>query len=346
MKLPFISAVIILLCLLLGHSLSIYGNLGDSIAHNTHYKAAYAELLEMLQDKKELSFKRAVFITEDAYYNGSLSYEDYCTELNRIEEKLQVFIEKKGIKRFKTAPNYAIWSYMTEPSGLNDSITCTYDFEDFMGQQDWTKMFVTKLMNTKSGNCHSLPYYYKILAEEMDAEAHLALGPNHVYIKHIDKDGKWINLELTNGNFSSDGWLITSMDISLEAIKSNIYMHPLSDKESIALCLFDLALTYRIRNGYDDFVLQCCNTALQYFPNCITAMMEKSNALTSMCQQHIDAGGSKTDFLYTSMSHHYMQLQQHISELGYREMSKEAYSQWLQSVEEEKQKLVNNISNN
>jgi hypothetical protein len=32
-----------------------------------------------------------------------------------------------------------------------------YDFEDAIGRNDWTKMFVSKLLEEHNGNCHSLP---------------------------------------------------------------------------------------------------------------------------------------------------------------------------------------------
>ncbi|MCW5921846.1 MAG: hypothetical protein KIS77_05840 [Saprospiraceae bacterium] len=34
-----------------------------------------------------------------------------------------------------------------------------YDFEDPWGKQDWSKQFVTKLMGSGKGQCHSMPLY-------------------------------------------------------------------------------------------------------------------------------------------------------------------------------------------
>ncbi|MFM7856963.1 MAG: hypothetical protein ACKO96_34825, partial [Flammeovirgaceae bacterium] len=47
----------------------------------------------------------------------------------------------------------------------------TYDFEDFWGREDLRKTFVSKLMKTGTGNCHSLPLLFLILAEEVGVEA-------------------------------------------------------------------------------------------------------------------------------------------------------------------------------
>lgn len=69
---------------------------------------------------------------------------------------------------------------------------------------------MSKLLDTQKGNCNSMPYLYKILAEELGVDANLALAPNHVYIKHNIKSLGWYNTELTSGIFPQEtlpiGW--------------------------------------------------------------------------------------------------------------------------------------------
>ena len=142
----------------------------------------------------------------------------------------------------------------------------TYDFEDIYGRLDWTKMFVTKLMQTNTGQCHSMPLLYLILAEELQIEAYLAFSPEHSYIKLQDNTGSWVNLELTNGYYTTDLWLLSSGLVKSEAISSGIYMTPLSKEETIAQCLVDLAQGYIKKYGGDRFVLQCVERALEYDP--------------------------------------------------------------------------------
>jgi hypothetical protein len=111
-----------------------------------------------------------------------------------------------------------------------------------------------------------MPYLYKILAEELGETANLALAPNHVYIKHQIKSDGWYNTELTSGMFPQDSWLMASGYIHLDAIKNGVFMKALNDKESLALCLFDLAQAYN-RNfpGNDgEFVLKVVNRAMRF----------------------------------------------------------------------------------
>lgn len=41
--------------------------------------------------------------------------------------------------------------------------------------------------------------YYKVLAEAIGAEAHIAFAPQHLFIRHRDErdPAKWVNVELT-----------------------------------------------------------------------------------------------------------------------------------------------------
>ncbi|MBP6456001.1 MAG: hypothetical protein KA275_04655 [Chitinophagaceae bacterium] len=298
----------------------------------------------MLNGKKNINFKRAVFLTENAFHNGKLDYTVFCNEISTTGQQLKTLIKQKGFEKFKTAGNWAVFTFMQDSLPINNFKPYTYDFTDFMGDKDWTKMFVIKLMKTKSGNCHSLPAYYKILCEEIGAKASLALAPNHLYIKHIDEKGQWINVELTNGGFPRDQWIIKEMAISVEAIKNEVYMKPLSAKESIALCMFDLANAYQFQFGYDSVVLKMVNIALLYFPKCIPLIQTKAN-----CYQTLGiAEKEKKNMNLPLAKKYYLSYQEciaKINEVGYREEAPEHYEEWVKEVESEKQKRAITTNN-
>ena len=292
----------------------------------------------MLNGEKIIDFKRAVFLTENAYSNGKLDYKVFCDGITVTAQQLKTLIKQRGLSNYKTAGNWAVFSYMIDSLPINNFKPLTYDFEDFMGDKDWTKMFVTKLIKTKSGNCHSLPYYYKILCEEIGAKASLALAPNHVYIKHIDEKGQWSNIELTNGGFPRDQWIIKQMAISVEAIKNGVYMNPLSQKESIAMTMFDLASAYSYQFGEDDFMLQMTDSALSYFPKCIPLIMTKAN----FYRNKIDVENKKENpdkVLIANNINLYKETVSIVASLGYKDMPIEQYQEWVKSVNEEKVKI-------
>ncbi|NMD00135.1 MAG: hypothetical protein GYA62_10490 [Bacteroidales bacterium] len=308
---------------------------GQTEEPKTIYKQAFNEQLQMLNGQKTIDFKRAVFLTENAYHKGQLNYRIFCSEISATGQQLKTLIKQRGLENYKTAGNWAVFSYMTDSLPINNFKPCTYDFDDFMGDNDWTKMFVTKLIKTKSGNCHSLPYYYKILCEEIGAKASLALAPNHVYIKHIDEKGQWTNVELTNGGFPRDQWIIKQMAISVEAIKNEIYMKPLTEKESVALTMFDLVSAYENQYGNDTFVLTVSDTALKYFPKCIPILMLKANCIRDMIELEKKQTNPNGKFINENIALYKSTISE-IDNLGYKDMPIELYQDWVNSVEEEK----------
>jgi hypothetical protein len=302
------------------------------------YDYAFNEINKMLKGESQLDFKKAVFLTENAFYSNNLDYNEFCQQIDDIEIQLNQFMRDKKVVNHPMGKQFAIFSYMMEPSKYNGSTKLVYDFEDLTGQKDWTKMFVTKLLNTKTGNCHSLPYLYKILAEETKAEAYLALAPNHLYIKHKDDKGQWVNVELTNGTFPTDGWVISSLSITTEAIKAGTYMESLSLKESVTLCLYDLALGYQFQFGHDDFGLKCCDTLLNYFPKCIYTYMVKSEILAEKRKSLLLANSNQINSKITELEKTITGIYDQIDAMGYKDMPKEQYEQWVKDAENERLK--------
>lgn len=314
-----------------------------------HYEAAYNELETMLQGKKPLNFKRAVFVTENAWYRDSLSYSDFSNQIQTLSTicngiganlKLNNYEYPDSIRLKK---NYAIYSLMKDTVNISnfiDIMPYAYNFSDFSGTKDWTTTFVTTLLSSGSGTCHSLPYLYKILANELQAEAWLSLAPNHIYLKHRNKRLGWYNTELTSGEFPTDAWIKASGYITLDAIRNGIYMDTLSQAQSIALCAFDLAKGYAAKTGnyYDGFILKCCDLALKYHDKNINALILKAETLKKLydrCRELNDTPGMQR--YHEQMQPLYLRGLQ----LGYREMPPEMYRAWLESAKEGKEKFSN-----
>ncbi len=344
-----------IIILTLGLSVSAIGQ--DSITlQKQYYIDAYNELVNMLEEKQALGFKRAVFITENAYLDNKFSYDDFCLEISLATNICKAFLKANQLLNYdyddydRVAKNAAIFQYMTDTIMLTNKIVAhypfTYDFEDFNGEKDWTKMFVIKLLVTNSGNCHAMPILYKILADEIGTEAFLSFAPNHIYIKHRSDKTGFYNTELTSAMFPIDGWLMASGYITLESIQNAIYMDTLSLKQSVAMCLIDLAKGYERKFGIRDgnFTLQCTDLALKYYPNYVNAMLLKAETLKkiffNIMKQHnatypadiwhLEEPGK----IYNEMEQLYI----NILKLGYREMPDKMYKEWLLSLKNHKEK--------
>ena len=281
----------------------------ERFAHNDsvtiQYQKAYDTIVSMLEGNTPASFKEAVFAVENAYLDGSLSKELFQQDLDLLTGLASQIIQNRqltysGSDKSNVEVNAALFTIMTDTLHLLWSnnvnlrhMPFRYDFDDVFGRSDWTQMFVSKLLATRSGNCHSLPYLYKILAEEMDVPAHLALAPNHVYIKLRNEESGWYNTELTSGQFPIDAWLMASGYVHMDAIHNSIYMDTLSTRQSLALTLVDLAKGYqrKTQNTDPEFVLQITEKALEYDPTSINALLLKAELLKEELQRGMEKKG-------------------------------------------------------
>lgn len=84
-----------------------------------------------------------------------------------------------------------------------------------------------------------------------------------------------MNLEMTSGSFARDEWIMQHAGITVEQIKTGIYMNALSQKESLALMLKELAANYQFQFGISDFDLKVVETALKYHPTGVNLLMVK-----------------------------------------------------------------------
>lgn len=310
----------------------------DTVLQRKLYTEAYTEINDMLLDKNPISLKRAVFLVENSYTGGSLKYPTYLNDIATIGTTLKQMIKDKTLQQFKTIGNWAAFTYMTDTISYNNFKPYSYDFKDFFGDSSWTSQFVTKLIKTKIGNCHSLPLFYKILCDEIGAKSSIAFAPSHLYIKHKDENGKWVNLEMTNGSFSRDEWIMEQNQITVEQIQSGIYMNASTDKELIAFMLFDLQSCYHRTFKCDAFNLQMIETGLKYFPNSINLQLAKAYHFQQVMLEEKKKGIIANSFLMQICKMKLKEQDDIFEKLGYKDESPEHYKEWINSVELEKAK--------
>lgn len=322
----------------------------------TAVKLQYQIVLDSL--KKEIykengSFKKVVFLTENVALGNSLSYDKFNSAIQRLAGNVNIIADYLHPVQYKYADsanlkkNYAIFKllkdttkiYITKDTiGLH--IPYSYDYEDFSGKKNWFNMFVTKLLATQSGNCHSLPYLYKMLADETGAHCWISMAPGHLYIKNRCQKTGWYNTELTSGEFPTDAWIMASGYLPINAVKTGVYMDTLSNRQCIGLCILDLAKEYEFQtqNYYDGFIIECCDLVLQYHSLNVQAILLKAETLKRV-YENIAAVNNHTVAIHENMQQLYVKL----LDLGYREMPEKMYQQWLQSIIKEKNKYANKL---
>ncbi len=329
------------------------------------YDDTYHSLSQMIEDESKYNFKEAVFSVENAYLNGTLDTVSINKEIRTLTYLCNSVIQSRELDygekdKEKVSKYAALFSVMSQviPVVINDTLYSykpfSYDFEDIFGHEDITNLFVSKLLKTHKGNCNSLPYLYKILAEELGVTAHLALAPNHIYIKHNIQSVGWYNTELTTGIFPHDGWLMASGYIHLDAVTNGVFMKALNNKESIALTLVDLGQAYQKSFPDNDgsFILKCTQKAIEAYPYFANAWILQAEThkkqferimvqkLTTDINAVMELPEAKA--LMDKMNEEYT----HIHKMGYRAMPENMYLDWLMSLTTEREKYENKSIHN
>lgn len=350
---PFLS--ILAICAFL----SVFGQ-----ASFDRFEEAYEEISAMQDGEQAYDLKRAVFLTENAFLDGALDYKAfrkqiealaaYCKGAAKVYEPFFLYGYEDREEILLNAMVFKLWSdtitVMDSAGLLWQYHPFSYDFEDPFGRRDWTKMFVSKLLDERTGNCHSMPYLYKMIVEELGQKAHLALAPNHIYIKQHSEQMGMYNTELTSAAFPIDAWLMASGYIHLDAIRNGIYMDTLTQRQTLSMCLLDLAKGFERKHGLvkGGFVSKCVDSALEHYPNNVNALLLRSELIRSEIEAFMskydvqepaaimDLEGPKKVFA------EYEKLITQIHQLGYRRMPEHMYNDWLLLLQEKRAEYSNN----
>ncbi len=313
------------------------------------FKSAYAEIKQMLDNQKPLSLKRAVFLVENSYSQNKLSYDNYCNQISEIKTTIIEILKKNNVDVSNKVELQKVLQNLYQSSFKFKSTTdknvnfikLSYDFDDYLGYKDYKKQFVTKLLNTHTGQCHSLPLLYLILCEELGLEAYLALAPNHSYIK-FPYNGNLYCFETTSGAFTDNDFVVKSGYINATAISNQIYLAPQTKSQTVATCLNDLASAFEELVGKSDFSFELANTTLKYYPNSVYARLIMTNIQIAYCAKV----ASKYNFPKENELDKYPMLKEqfnsmvnwesNLEELGYTKIPKDEYERWLKEAEEMK----------
>jgi hypothetical protein len=316
----------------------------DSDSSATYFYVARQHIEAMLSGNVPLSYERAIYEIENAWYGGAVDQQSFTRAIDKYiaditdirdgyENTLQTSVQsdllqtaqQKHDMHVRALANYSIYQYMTkvtaslQESTLSHHQPYVYAASDPMATLHWENSQVCHLLNEHSGNCFALASLYKIFADRLCADAKLCTAPGHIYIRHADEKGSWFNVELGNAVFPGSGTLATLTYTPNKAIKSNISLRELNDTQSVALCLVYLAKAYEYKYGTidDEFPLSCTAAVLRYDEKNLNAMLLKAEILErQMTAQHrtVTQLQSQDDF------QNYQRWISHIYGLGYREM--------------------------
>ena len=315
------------------------------VRNKRQYEAGYQALAEMLDGRRPTSLPLAVFIVENSYLAGELSFATFKADLDNLVKMGQSLAGASGnlAARFMALQQLMTDTVRVSYAGkvVSNHLPYRYDFNDFWGKQDYSKMFVTKLLRTNSGQCHSLPLLYKMLADQLGVQARISMAPNHSYIQVVGPDGDLYSYETTNGHFTTDAFYMTSGYVKTPALKARAYLDTLTLHQTIAYQVTDLALGYAHYYGDDEFTEKCADLAMKHYPQSIQARMIRHNSALARFARAYKAAGSPTKEQAMQLSAlkslwaEVVRWTRELAAVGFEEIPPEQYARWLKSAQDE-----------
>ena len=352
-----------------------------------YFENAFSELKSMLEGKTPLSFEQAVFVSENPFWNNQYSFvnfkkaidvhlylieniiadNDHSDTMNfsahvmpngkfKMDDIRYLPKEKKELY-LNALKNWAIFKYITDTIVVAPfyHLPISYASNDPFGRKNWASSQVLNLLASKEpkGNCFALAGLFKILSDRLNAGATICTAPQHIYIQHRDKKGDMYNVELATAGHPGDGIIQTLTYTTNEAIMSGIALREYNDKESIGLCLVNLAKSYehKFNSKGDEFILRCAELTLKHDSLNLNALLLKQQVLDARVTNYAvknkinDLNRLKTD---KGISGIYSHLQKHLVKLyalGYRQMPLYMQQMILDGFSDEKTGSISGAKN-
>lgn len=236
----------------------------------------------------------------------------------------------------------AMIAYIYDGSPWNDGKIFSYDLDDPMGTKVKNKL-LSNYLETRKGNCVSMPMLLIILGQKLDIDVALVRAPQHLFVHFKDETGKIYNIEgIAKGTISNERYK-TEHFITDQAIENGIYLQSLTRKRAITDMLMTVAQHYREKQDYQN-VLLITDLVLEYDPKSVSAMLSKGNIYWRISQDYLRAHGYK---LNQTENNHYRSLTYNnwlwfnkAQALGWTEPPKdydEKYMAMIQSIKAAKQ---------
>ena len=334
-------------------------NTKDYQAQLKTYTNSLNQLKQILSSNENQSLAKAYYILESAYGNTYLNQKEYNTIINKSVSFIKQWMKENNYNpNDNQAKHFAIQKFMSEKLTVTNStenkeiktsiktsqhLPFFYDYNDFEAKQDYRNFFLSKCLATGGGQCNSMPQVYLVLAEALGAKTYLSFAPQHSFVKFPNADGQITNYEATSNWQISDQWYQDNMFISKQAIKSGIYLDTFNQKQIVANCILDLAVSFMYKNGMGDgtFIKECLQTATPLFPknNNIYAYFIYSaylkTTLDNFMQEHklSDPQQLKNYPEQYKLLQEYNSNEAYISNLGYQDIPEGMYEQMMKEHE-------------
>jgi regulator of sirC expression with transglutaminase-like and TPR domain len=171
--------------------------------------------------------------------------------------------------------------YDSGPWNYNSAFA--YDRADPLGQILKNRLLST-YVQTRKGNCVSMPFLFLIVADRMGLNVHLGTAPLHFFVRYTDPQGVDHNLEATSGGHEArTDWYRKNLPMTDRALESGIYMRTLSKRESIAE-MANVVLDFLLEQRRYQEAVEVADAILAVNPREPYTMVKKASAIGGILQ--------------------------------------------------------------
>ncbi len=271
---------------------------------------------------------------------SSVDIDKYLHTLDTMAAQIRYMVGPRDgdMVRFMMAKMYQF-----DTGTWNGGRVFSYDLDDPMGEKPGARLLTTYL-DTRKGNCVSIPTLFLALMERVDSTVpfHGVAAPLHLFCRlHDRQDGSVWNVETTHGgNPARDQWYVEKLRITQLAIESGVYMADLTKKQFLAELVGVLVSKHRQEADYHT-ALKYAEVMLQLNPRSVTGMVQKGALLGwigHMLQERIRAENRRPTAdedrdlrLYMVESENYIS---RARSLGWEPESPESRDQYLKAIRE------------
>lgn len=140
-----------------------------------------------------------------------------------------------------------------------------YDYDDPRGRKLENRL-LNGIMDTKKGNCYTLPLLYLTVAQRLGYPVHMVTVPDHFFLRYLDSRLKNQNIEATGqGGFSSDEEYRKDFSITNKAINEGSYLRTMTNRDLVATMLLTSGILYTQNRDYARAILYA-KTAIRIAP--------------------------------------------------------------------------------
>lgn len=197
----------------------------------------------------------------------------------------------------------ALVSYLYDPGPWNHYQPFSYNLDDPLGKDTKTKL-LPNYLETRKGNCVSMPTLLVILGRKIGLNMTLVMAPNHFFVHFIQDNGQPYNLEgVEKGTVSNERYQKEHY-VSDAEIANGIYLKSLSRKQEVQALLMVVVSYYKENKQYDKG-MELVDLVLQQNPESVDAMLNKVSLYGAMGREYLKSHNQK---LTGAEDAHYQQL--------------------------------------